>query len=151
MTYKIFYGPGVLHFFEKNSTVVSGQPNREEFEDETEAVSRVLELDKNFFPQWDREEAYEVGDRVNFLRTIYRALKESDSRAFELPALELDPDALVPTPANSPELWVEIYRVEKDLLIDLHEADEQPRRRAHNADGTFRANDPATPENEAWS
>ena len=151
MTYKIFHGPGVVHFFEKNSTVVSGQPNQEEFENETDAVSRVLELDEDFYPRWDRGETYETGDRVAFLGSIYRALEESDSKAFELPDLELDPDALIPTPANNPKLWLRVYRPESELLIDLLEVDEQPRRRAHNPDGTFRANDPNTPENEAWS
>jgi len=138
MTYKIFYGLGAVHFLDKNSTVVSGQPNCDEFEDESDAVSRVLELDPSHFSQWDREQSYEAGDRVSFLKTIYRALCDSD------------PDALAPTPASSPKSWVKIYRPEGGLLIDLLETDEQPRRRAHNANGTFRANDPSTPENEAW-
>ena len=137
MTYKIFHGPGVVHFFEKNSTVVSGQPNQEEFEDEADAVSRVLELDENFYPQWDREETYGAGDRVAFLGSIYRALEESDSRAF---------GTFNFTPGNSPTLWARIYRPDFEPL----EINEKPRRRAHNPDGTFKANDPNTTENEAW-
>ena len=147
MTYKIFHGPGVVHFLDKNSTVVSGQPNQEEFENEADAVSRVLELDEDFYPQWDRTETYGTGDLVSYLGIIYRALEESDSRAFELPDLELDSDAVTPTPANNPKLWLRVYRPD----VEPSEVDDQPRRRAHNADGTFRANDPNTPENEAWS
>jgi len=88
MTYKIFHGPDVVHFFEKNSTVVSGQPNQEEFENEADAVSRVLELDKDFYPQWDKEKTYFAGERVKFGNCIYRALQENDARFFELPDLQ---------------------------------------------------------------
>jgi len=79
MTYKIFHGPGVVHFFEKNSTAVSGQPNQEEFENETDAVSRVLELDADFYPQWGKEETYRAGNRVKFGNCIYRALQEDNA------------------------------------------------------------------------
>ena len=109
MTYKVFSGPGVVHFVEGDATVVSGQPNQEEFTDESESVARVLELDENFFPDWDREETYEIGDRVKFGDYVYRALQENDARSFELPDLELNPDAEVATPSNRQARWAEVY------------------------------------------
>jgi hypothetical protein len=109
MTYKIFSGPGVVHFVEGDATVVSGQPNQEEFTDESESIDRVLELDEDFFPDWDREETYEIGDRVKFGTCIFRALQENDARAFELPDLVLNPDAEVATPRNSQARWLEVY------------------------------------------
>ena len=109
MTYKIFSGPGVVHFIEGDATVESGQPNQEEFTDETESINRVLELDENFFPKWNREETYQIGDRVKFGDYVYRALQENDAREFELPDLELNPDAEVATPANRQARWVEVY------------------------------------------
>ena len=109
MTYKVFSGPGVVHFIEGDSTVVSGQPNQEEFTDEAASIDRVLELDEDFFPKWDRETTYDIGNRVKFLGSIYRALQENDARAFELPDLELDPEAEVATPKNRSARWVEVY------------------------------------------
>jgi hypothetical protein len=109
MTYKIFSGPGVVHFIEGDATVVSGQPNQEEFTDETESVARVLELDENFFPDWDREETYQIGDRVKFGEFVYRALQQNDARSFELPDLLLKPDAEVATPTNRQARWLEVY------------------------------------------
>ena len=109
MTYKVFSGPGVVHFVEGDATVVSGQPNQEEFTDEGESVARVLELDENFFPAWDREETYEIGDRVKFGKAVYRALQENDARSFQLPDLELNPDAEVATPSNRQARWVEVF------------------------------------------
>ena len=50
MTFKIFHGPNVVHFIESDSTVASGQPNQETFDDETSAVARVLELIRPSFP-----------------------------------------------------------------------------------------------------
>ena len=109
MTYKVFSGPGVVHFVEGDSTVVSGQPTQEEFTDEGVSIDRVLELDENFFPDWDREETYEIGDRVKFGEFVYRALQENSVRGFELPDLELNPDAEVATPANRTARWAEVY------------------------------------------
>ena len=109
MTYKVFSGPGVVHFIEGDATVVSGQPIQEEFTDETEAVARVLELDENFFPTWNREYTYQIGDRVKFGEFVYRALQENDARDFELPDLLLNPDAEVATPRNRPARWLEVY------------------------------------------
>ena len=109
MTYKIFHGPGVVHFIEGDSTVISGQPNQEEFVDEAKAVGRVVELDATFFPNWDREGFYPIGDRVMFGDSVYRALQENDARSFELPDLLFNPDAEVATPKNSEARWVEVY------------------------------------------
>ena len=123
MTYKIFSGPGVVHFIEGDSTVVSGQPNQEEFTDEGESIDRVLELDENFFPAWNREENYMVGDRVKFGKAVYRALQENDAIEFELPDLELHPDAEVATPSNRQARWVEVYdpNYEEEMMMGLPE------------------------------
>jgi len=119
MTYKIFHGPDVVHFIEGDSTVVSGQPNQEEFTDETEAVGRVVELDATFFPKWDREETYMEGDRVMFGDSVYRALQENDARDFELPDLEFNPDAEVATPKNRQARWAEVYDPDaEDLVVE---------------------------------
>ena len=108
MTYKIFSGPGVVHFIEGDATVVSGQPTQEEFTDESESVARVLELDEDFFPKWDREQTYMIGDRVKFGESVYRALQENDARSFELPN-EFDLDGQeIPTPMNRTARWVEV-------------------------------------------
>ena len=109
MTYRIFSGPGVVHFIEGDATVVSGQPNQEEFTDEGASIDRVLELDEDFFPDWNREGTYMKGDRVKFLGNVYRALQENDIRDFELPDLLLNPDAEIATPANRQASWVEVY------------------------------------------
>ena len=106
MTYKIFSGPGVVHFVEGDSTVVSGQPNQEEFTDESESVARVLELDEDFFPKWDREQAYMIGDRVKYGESVFRALQDNDARDFELPDVD---DSEIPTPRNRSAHWVEVY------------------------------------------
>ena len=106
MTYKIFSGPGVVHFIEGDATVVSGQPTQEEFTDESESVARVLELDENFFPEWDREAFYNEGERVKFGERVYRALQENDARSFELPSeFDLD-DQEIPTPMNRQARWM---------------------------------------------
>ena len=109
MTYKVFSGPGVVHFVEGDSAVVSGQPNQEEFTDENESVARVLELDEDFFPTWNRDDTYMEGDRVKFGEFVYRALQENDARSFELPDLLLNPDAEVATPRNRTARWAEVY------------------------------------------
>tara|TARA_R100001443_G_scaffold44301_1_gene57254 strand:+ start:342 stop:704 length:363 start_codon:yes stop_codon:yes gene_type:complete len=109
MTYKIFHGPGVVHFIDSDSAVASGQLNQEEFTDEFQAVGRVVELDATFFPKWDREAMYMEGERVMFGDSVYRALQDNDDRDFQLPDLELDPDAEVPTPLNRSARWVEVY------------------------------------------
>ena len=121
MTYKIFSGPGVVHFIEGDSTVVSGQPNQEEFTDETESVARVLELDEDFFPDWDRDNFYNIGNRVKFGERVYRALQENDARAFELPDLLLNPDAEVATPANRQARWLEVYEPPIEGILELPE------------------------------
>ena len=106
MKYKIFHGPGVVHFIEGDSTVVSGQPNQEEFTDESEAIARVVELDEDFFPAWDRESFYNIGDRVKFGEYVFRALQENDASDFEIPDVD---DSEIPTPRNRSARWVEVY------------------------------------------
>ena len=106
MKYKIFHGPGVVHFIEGDSTVVSGQPNQEEFTDESKAIARVVELDEDFFPKWDREETYEIGDLVMFGESVFRALQENDASDFEIPDVD---GSEIPTPRNRSARWVEVY------------------------------------------
>ena len=112
MEYKIFHGPNAVHFVERDpnstSVTVSGQPNQETFTDEGESIARVLELDENFFPTWDRESIYTIGQRT----CIFRALQETDSRDFELPDLEFDPDAEIPTPMNRQARWLMVCNPE---------------------------------------
>ena len=142
MTFQIFHGPGVVHFAEGDSAVASGQPNRETFDDETSAVARVLELDRSFFPKWDREATYLAGDRVRLGRSIYRALQETDASEVE----ETDP-------SSQKSAWTEVY-TPSDFLeeepVAASTVDDQSRKRARNANGTYKANDPNTSENEAW-
>ena len=109
MTYRIFSGPGVVHFIEGDATVESGQPSQEEFTDEGASIDRVLELDENFFPDWDRDTNYMIGDRVKFGGYVYRALQENDARGFELPDLLLNPGAEVATPSNRQANWMQVY------------------------------------------
>ena len=122
MEYKIFHGPEAVHFIEcdPNSTSVteSGQPNQETFTDETESIARVLELDEDFFPKWDREQTYMIGDRVKFGTCIFRALQENDARSFELPnEFDLD-DQEIPTPMNRQASWMMVCdpEFEEDVL-----------------------------------
>ena len=156
MTFKIFHGPGVVHFVEGDSAVASGQPNKETFDDEATAVARVLEIDETFFPKWDREGIYMVGDRVRFGRSIFRALQDNLASDFELPDLDLDPGAETPTPANRQARWAEVYDPMNVAMEGEEPAalvvDEAPkRRRARNANGQYKADDPSTPDvNEAW-
>ena len=123
MTYRIFSGPGVVHFIEGDATVVSGQPNQEEFTDEGASIDRVLELDKDFFPAWDREQTYMIGDRVKFGEFVYRALQENDVRDFELPDLKVSPDAEVATPTNRQARWVQVYtpHYDEEMMMGLPE------------------------------
>lgn len=112
MKYKIFHNGGTrIHFIEEQEgvTIKSGQPFCEEFEIEGEAVARLLELRETYFPEWDREDSYEVGDRVKFGDYVYRALQENDFRTFQLPDLEFNPNAEVATPRNRQARWVEVY------------------------------------------
>ena len=109
MTYKIFHGPGVVHFIEGDSTVVSGQPNQETFESEANAIYRILELNDDFFPQWDRNALYMEGQRVKFGNRVYRALQENQTGDFQLPDLTLNAAAEIPTPRNRKARWAEVY------------------------------------------
>ena len=138
------FEPGVVH--------VSGKANQESFETEAAAINRVLELDENFFPTWQRTEFYEIGDRVKFGDSIYRSLQVNDPRSFELPDPELEPDVEIPTPANRQARWAEVFDPQGQDIepVAALTVDDQPRKRARNEDGTYKGNDPNTPENEAW-
>lgn len=96
--------------------VKSGQPFCDEYDLEDEAVARLLELRETYFPEWDREESYEIGDRVKFGESVYRALQDNDARAFELPDLESNPDTEVATPANRQARWMEVYDPREEEL-----------------------------------
>lgn len=110
MVYKIFHGPSAVHFYEGDpSSVESGQPNQETFADESAAISRLLELDANFIPDWSRGEFYDVGDRVKFGSSVYRSLQQNSAGQFAPPPDGLDLAALTPTPANTPERWALAY------------------------------------------
>ena len=112
MQYKIFHGPDVVHILEckPDVAIASGQPNQETFTVESEAIERLLELNSNYFPQWNRDEAYLEGDRVMLGDSVFRALQEIDTRDFELPDdLEFNPDAEVATPRNRTARWAEVY------------------------------------------
>jgi len=87
----------------------SGKANQEVCAEEGKAIDRVLELDEDFFPDWDREETYQVGERVKFGEFVFRALQENNPDDFLLPDLELDPEAEVATPKNRSARWVEVY------------------------------------------
>jgi hypothetical protein len=159
MTFQIFHGPGVVHFAEGDFAVASGQPNRETFDDETSAVARVLELDRSFFPKWDREATYMAGDRVRLGRSIYRALQETDARSFEreleqaLARQGIHSEVEETDPSSQKSVWTLVY-TPSDFLeeepLAASTVDDQPRKRARNANGTYKANDPNTSENEAW-
>lgn len=77
MTFKIFHGPGVIHFRDRDSLVDSGQPNHEFYEEEGEAIVRLLELDPSFFPAWNSDEPSMPGERVMFGGGVYRCLQET--------------------------------------------------------------------------
>ena len=80
-------------------------------EDETEAVAKVLELDNEYFPKWDRETLYTVGDRVMFGSRVYRSL-DNDTPS----VVKKDEDE--PTPMNRPQRWEEIYEPEPEELYE---------------------------------
>jgi len=105
--------PGVTHS--------SGKASQEVFEGEEKAVARVLELDENFFPAWNREEAYFPGDRVKIGQRIYRALQESDVRTFGLEPIDTGiPENLeveLATPQTRDAHWVEVYEPEEEDLF----------------------------------
>lgn len=75
MTFKIFHGPGVIHFRDRDSLVESGQPNQEFYDKEEEAIARLLELNPSFFPAWDSDEPYMPGQRVMVSGGVYRCLQ----------------------------------------------------------------------------
>ena len=153
---------GVIAFGEltTGSRHASGKANQEVCADEGKAIARVLELDQDYFPAWNREDQYFTGDRVKFGTCVFRALKQNDPSDFELPDLESDPDAEIPTPMNRQARW-EMVCGPSDQDLEDETEEETPavfvaeevreRRRARNANGTFRADDPSTPDvNEAW-
>ena len=87
MVYKIFTVPVLSIFYEGDSlSVESGQPNQETFADESEAISRLLELDANSIPDWDRGEIYDVGDRVKYGSSVYRSLQQNSVGSLRAPS-----------------------------------------------------------------
>ena len=126
MEYKIFHGPNAVHFVEcdpnSSAVTVSGQPNQESFTDEGESIARVLELNTSFFPDWNRDSYYLTGDRVKFGSCIFRALQENEARDFELPNLELDPDAEIPTPMNRQAHWLMVCNPEFEQMTNEEES-----------------------------
>ena len=100
----VMHGNDTVHFLHTNATVESGQPNQEIFDNESEAIAKVLELDKDYFPEWDRTKLYTAGDRIKFGNCIYRALQDNESKDFTVPSIHaLDPE--VPTPMNRQARW----------------------------------------------
>ena len=125
MTYKIFHNGGeTIHFVEMRDgiTVKSGQPFCDEFTTEEAAVARLIELRDTYFPNWDRDNSYEIGDRVKFGNCIFRALQQNDFRNFQLPNLELDPEAEIPTPMNRQARWKMVCNPEFEGLTNEEES-----------------------------
>ena len=92
---------------------------------------------------------------MKFGNRIFRALQENDASDFELPDLKLDPDAEIPTPTNRQARWQIVCDpregLEDEAPAALVAAEVRERRRARNTNGTFRGDDPSTPDvNEAW-
>lgn len=151
---------GVISFGEltAGSRHASSKANQEVFADEGEAISRVFELNPEFFPRWDRGLSYIPGDRIRFGKRVYRALTLCRAPEFELPTLHVASGKLAeaPTPINRQANWCPVYLPredgpEEETAAALVAEEVRERRRAHNADGTFRADDPSTPDvNEAW-
>ena len=117
--YYVNHQDGCISFgqFKPGTVHVSGKEYQEDFDNEHDAIARVLELNKAFFPVWDREQYYKNGDRVLFANRIYRALQDIDSNTFELPDLVIDPDAEVPTPMNRKALWAEVYDPADEYVV----------------------------------
>ena len=124
MEYKIFHGPNTVHFIEcaPGSAVESGQPYQETFDNEAASIARVLQLDENFFPAWNRDDYYLPGIRVKFGSCIFRSLQENEARDFELPDLELDPDAEIATPENRQARWKMVCNPEFEELTNEEES-----------------------------
>ena len=93
------YKPGTMHD--------SGKANQERFDDEDDAIVRVLELDPEFFPRWDRKQNYFEGDYVKIGSKIYRSLQENIPADYQLPAEGSEIEAA--TPENRAARWAEVY------------------------------------------
>ena len=110
MEYKIFHGPNTVHFVEcdpnSSSVTESGQPNEEVFTDEGESIARVIELDEDFFPVWDRDSSYNIGARVKFGTCIFRALQTNSFTDFQIPDIDSDSYGEIPTPMNRQARWL---------------------------------------------
>lgn len=124
MEYKIFYGDSAHHFVScaPGTSVASGQPNQETYSDEGQAIARVLELKSDFFPTWDREQLYVIGDRVKFGNCIFRALQDNDFSQFMIPDTEFDADTEIPTPMNRQARWQMVCNPEFEQLTDEEES-----------------------------
>ena len=112
-TFYVFHGPDAVHFVETTTTVESGQPNQEMFEVRDDAARRAFELNFTGFREFSLREEYEDGEYVTFRDNLYRATAEVE------PYVEddsgLDPDPVIPTPANDPKEWILItYEEESD-------------------------------------
>jgi hypothetical protein len=118
VVYYVFHDENNLHFVESKATVESGLANKEVFDGESAAVARVLEMDKNYFPKWNRNEPYYTGDRVKFAGRIFRALKDTNPTDFQLADITRVELGLVsaeaPSPMNRTAKWAEIYDYEQE-------------------------------------
>ena len=107
MEYRIYYGPNAVHFVEGSATITSNQPNEEVFDNESDAIYRLLELDETYFPFWTLDEQYYTGERVRYGNYIFRALKDSCHAGYIVSPDEPFP---VPTPSTRHAEWHKIAK-----------------------------------------
>ena len=101
---KVSFGktkPGVVH--------VSGKENQETFVSESDAIKRVLEIDADYFPTWERRNMYQAGAIVKLGDSIYRALTDIDMKDYMLPDMRNGDEVEVATPINRQARWAEVY------------------------------------------
>ena len=113
--YHVCHGPSAVHFVEvpAGTGFKTGQPNDEVFDVRDDAARRAFELNFTGFREFSLREEYEDGEYVTFRDNLYRATAEVE------PYVEddsgLDPDPVIPTPANDPKEWILItYEEESD-------------------------------------
>ena len=103
----VMHGDAAVHFVESDGAVESGQLEQESFEHERDAVKRVLELDRDYFPRWKVDGDYLPGDRVKFFGSVYRSLKTNNAAEF---VSRMQACVEAPTPATSQGTrWEEVY------------------------------------------